>query len=106
VHTPAADNNLHFLSQSRHVAPAAAVSAAAAAVVVGVVAAVAAVACHSSTDWHGTSAAARSHMDVEVAHRQACDAESAVALLVARRIAVATERRVDSARNWAAHIDW
>jgi hypothetical protein len=102
VHTPdaAADSSLHFLSPSRHVAQAAAVSA------VAVVVAVAAVAaCRSSADWHGISAAVRSHMGVEVAHTQACDAESAVALLVVRRIAVATERTVESAKNWAAHID-
>jgi hypothetical protein len=96
----AADSNLHFLSLSRHVALAAVVSAVAVAVTV-----VAVAACRSSADWHDISAAAHWHMDVEVAHMQACDAESAVALLVGRRIAVATERRAGSAKNWAAHID-
>jgi len=93
VHNPdagAADNNLHFLSPSRHVAPAAAVSAVVA-VAVAMMAVVAAAACRSSAAQNGTSVMVEhSHMGVEVARTQACGAGPAVLLLVRRRTVVAT----------------
>ena len=104
MHNPdagAADKNLRLPSPSRHVAPAA-VSVVAVAITV----VVAAAACRSSVARHGTFAVARSHMGVELACTQACDAEPAVSLLVRRHTVVATERRAESAKKRAAHMDW
>jgi hypothetical protein len=67
---------------------------------------VAAVACHSSVAWHGISAVVRSHMGVEVARTQARGAEPAVSLLLRRCTVVTTEPKAESAKKWAAHMEW